>query len=87
MSDYGRDEAMRDLDALHSWFEAAGGSGESHTGTMRDQLAAYIESLEKQRDWLAERLAVYQQTGTDGLRYSKPTPQDVLKAAEEATRD
>ena len=81
---YGHDEAMRDWDKAHdavcmsrSKF-ASDALWHEHMVAM-DNLAAYIENLEKQRDWLAETLDLSSalQPPTDGW----------LKAAEEAIRE
>ena len=77
---YGHDEAMRDLD------DALMGSDDQWQGQVdaRDRVRAYIESLEKQRDWLAAHWwsAVWDRWLVNPDRLT----QHALKAAEEATR-
>ena len=87
MSDYGHDEAMCDIfDLAHIETEFEG------SDPRVTNLAAHIESLEKQRDWLAARL------GLMGMPDALPNEFTLnaegernaamwIRAAEEATRE
>ena len=84
MTDYGHDEAMRDL---HNIGQPDTDFYSSREGC-RHRLAAYIESLERQNDWLIEYAAALGRTLTSlGHSGFRQTDKAVARAAEEATRD